>query len=198
MKSFYFFQIQIRPINQLDRNPKSNFLHKELDGETPFSNTSSISELVLHNSSNDSIRSNSGDVKDTHEEILNNEIRLLRKVMNQNSRKSNFPLSNPSPTLIRQNSQKTNEMKNCLIKGKTVFRRAKSEEACSNNSSLSHNQLQMSRLKVRTEKSAIILGLIVVLFIFTHCYRIAMKIYEVALPSSNTTEHFQVCFALRR
>ena len=118
--------------------------------------------------------------------------------MNQNSRKSKFPLSNHSSSLLQQNSDKTKEMKNCPIKAKKVFRRTKSEETCSNTSSSSHKQLQMSRLKVRTEKSAIILGLIVVLFIFTHCYRIAMKIYEVALPSSNTTEHFQVCFALRR
>ena len=118
--------------------------------------------------------------------------------MNQNSKKSKLPLSNHSSVLIQQNSHKIKETKNCRSKGKTVFKRTKSEETCSNTSSLSHKQLQMSRLKVRTEKSAIILGLIVVLFIFTHCYRIALKIYEVALPNSNTTEHFQVCFALKR
>ena len=131
-----------------------------------------------------------------HEGTLNHEIRLLRKVMNHNSTKSNFPLSNHSTTSIQQNAHKIKETKNCLRKEKTVFRRTKSEETCSN--TCSHKQRQISRLKVRTEKSAIILGLIVVLFIFTHCYRIALKIYEVALPSSNTTEHFQVCFALRR
>ena len=133
-----------------------------------------------------------------HEGTLNYEIRLLRNVMNHNSRKSNIPLSNHSTTSIQQNSHDIKETKNCLLKGSTVFRKTKCEVTCSNTSSLSHKQKQMSRLKVRTEKSAIILGLIVVLFIFTHCYRIALKIYEVALPSSNTTKHFQVCFALKR
>ena len=61
-----------------------------------------------------------------------------------------------------------------------------------------NSRQQLSRLKVRTEKSATILGLIVVLFIFTHCYRMALKVYEVALPSLNTTEHFKTCFILKR
>ena len=61
-----------------------------------------------------------------------------------------------------------------------------------------NSRQQLSRLKVRTEKSAAILGLIVILFIFTHCYRMALKVYEVALPSQNTIEHFKTCFILKR
>ena len=61
-----------------------------------------------------------------------------------------------------------------------------------------NSQQQLSRLKVRTEKSAAILGLIVILFIFTHCYRMALKVYEVALPNQNTIEHFKTCFILKR
>ena len=61
-----------------------------------------------------------------------------------------------------------------------------------------NSRQQLSRLKVRTEKSAAILGLIVILFIFTHCYRMALKVYEVALPNQNTIEHFKTCFILKR
>ena len=133
-----------------------------------------------------------------HEGTLDDEIRLLRKVIQHNSRKSNFPLSNHSPTYIEQNSDEIKATNNCLSQRKPFFQRAKPNGICNNVPSLSNKQQKMSRLKVRTDKSAIILGLIVVLFIFTHCYRIALKIYEVALPNSNTTEHFKVCFALKR
>ena len=57
---------------------------------------------------------------------------------------------------------------------------------------------QSTKLKIRTEKSALMLGLIVILFIFTHSYRMALKVYEVALPDMNTIERFELCFALKR
>lgn len=57
---------------------------------------------------------------------------------------------------------------------------------------------QSTKLKIRTEKSALMLGLIVILFIFTHSYRMALKVYEVALPNINTIERFELCFALKR
>ena len=55
-----------------------------------------------------------------------------------------------------------------------------------------------TKLKVRTDKSALILVTIVVLFIITHCYRLALKIYEVASPSAHTMESFEICYSLGR
>ena len=55
-----------------------------------------------------------------------------------------------------------------------------------------------SRFKVRTERSAKILGSIVVLFILTHCYRMALKIYELSSPNAHTIEGFQTCYSLKR
>ena len=54
------------------------------------------------------------------------------------------------------------------------------------------------KLKVRTEKSAMVLALIVILFLITHSYRMALKLYEVALPKINTMERFKICFTLKR
>ena len=53
-------------------------------------------------------------------------------------------------------------------------------------------------LKVRTEKSAIVFALIVTLFLLTHSYRMALKVYEVALPNSFSVETFKMCFSLKR
>ena len=193
------FQIEDELSCQLKGNEKSNFQHiKKRDGETPTFNSSAIPELVLYNSANNSIQSNLGTIKDTHEGNLNDEIRLFRKVIHHNSKNSKFRPCNPSPALLQQNSDKTKATKGCSLKNKRVHRRTKSEETSNNALSSNPKQQKMSRLKVRTDKSAITLGLIVILFIFTHCYRMAMKIYEVALPSLNTTEHFKVCFVLRR
>ena len=194
-----FLQIQDEPSCQLEGNEKSNFQRiKKRDSETPPFNSSAIPELVLYNPSNNSIQSNLEILKDKHEGNLNDEIRLLRKVIHHNSKNSKFRLCNPSPVLLQQNSDKTKATKRCSLKDKTVHRRTKSEETSNKALSSNPKQQKMSRLKVRTDRSAITLGLIVVLFIFTHCYRMAMKIYEVALPSLNTTEHFKVCFVLRR
>ena len=55
-----------------------------------------------------------------------------------------------------------------------------------------------SRFKVRTERSAKILGSIVVLFILTHCYRMALKIFELSSPNAHTIEGFQTCYSLKR
>ena len=54
------------------------------------------------------------------------------------------------------------------------------------------------KLKVRTEKSAIVFALIVTLFLLTHSYRMALKVYEVALPNSFSVETFKMCFSLKR
>ena len=57
---------------------------------------------------------------------------------------------------------------------------------------------QSTKLKVRTEKSAVVFTLVVILFLLTHSYRIALKIYEVALPNSFSVERFKLCFSLQR
>ena len=55
-----------------------------------------------------------------------------------------------------------------------------------------------TKLKVRTDRSAMVLVSIVILFVLTHSYRIALKVYEVASPNAHTIEKFKICFALKR
>ena len=55
-----------------------------------------------------------------------------------------------------------------------------------------------TKLMVRSDKSATILVSIVVLFLITHCYRLALKVYEVASPNAQTMETFKMCLALKR
>ena len=91
------FQTENGPSCQLEENENSNIQHiKELDGETPCFHSSAISERILHNSCNNSIQSNLGITNDTHEGNLNDEIRLLRKVIHDNSKNSKFRI--PLPT----------------------------------------------------------------------------------------------------
>ena len=54
------------------------------------------------------------------------------------------------------------------------------------------------KLKVRTEKSAIVFALIVTLFLLTHSYRMALKVYEVAMPNAFSVQTFELCFSLKR
>ena len=54
------------------------------------------------------------------------------------------------------------------------------------------------KLKVRTDRSAVVLVSIVILFLITHCYRLALKVYEVASPNAQTMETFKICFNLKR
>jgi hypothetical protein len=55
-----------------------------------------------------------------------------------------------------------------------------------------------TKLRVRTDRSAMVLVSIVILFVLTHSYRIALKVYEVASPNAHTIEKFKICFALKR
>ena len=48
------------------------------------------------------------------------------------------------------------------------------------------------------ENTRLVLLAIVILFILTHSFRLAFKIYEVLLPRGNTKEHFMHCFNLGR
>ena len=54
------------------------------------------------------------------------------------------------------------------------------------------------RQRITTEKTTIILVAIVVLFVITHSYRLALKIYEVLMPQSNTMDSFQRCYSIGR
>ena len=56
----------------------------------------------------------------------------------------------------------------------------------------------LTKLKVRTEGSALVLASIVVLFLVTHSFRLALKVYEVASPDTHTIQQFKICFALKR
>ena len=48
------------------------------------------------------------------------------------------------------------------------------------------------------ENTRLVLLAIVILFILTHSFRLAFKIYEALLPRGNTKEHFIHCFNLGR
>ena len=61
-----------------------------------------------------------------------------------------------------------------------------------------NNATQSTKLKVATQKSSIVLALIVILFVIKHCYRMALKMYTVAFPDLHTLEKFKICFALQR
>ena len=65
-------------------------------------------------------------------------------------------------------------------------------------SSENRNVKQPTKLKVRTEKIAVVFALVVILFLLTHSYRMALKVYEVALPNSFSIERFKMCFFLKR
>ena len=54
------------------------------------------------------------------------------------------------------------------------------------------------RKKITTEKTSFILIAIVVLFLLTHSYRLAIKFYEALMPQSNTADSFDICFSLGR
>ena len=56
----------------------------------------------------------------------------------------------------------------------------------------------LTKLKVRTEASAMVLAFIVILFIITHSFRIALKVSELASPNVHTIEKFKACFTLKR
>ena len=58
--------------------------------------------------------------------------------------------------------------------------------------------LEPVKLKMRVDKSAKVLVSIVILLIVTHSYRLALKMYEVSSPNTNTMESFTICFALKR
>ena len=60
------------------------------------------------------------------------------------------------------------------------------------------NKKLSTKLKVRTEKSAIVFALIVILFLLTHSYRMALKVYEVLMPNSFSVENVEMCFSLKR
>ena len=63
----------------------------------------------------------------------------------------------------------------------------------------SHTTKNVSnRLEMRTHKSATVLISVVILFLLTHCYRIALKVFEVSTPNTNTMETFMMCFAKNR
>ena len=53
---------------------------------------------------------------------------------------------------------------------------------------------QSSKLNVRLDRSAMILASIVILFILTHSYRMALKTYEILSPNAHTIEKFNICF----
>ena len=59
-------------------------------------------------------------------------------------------------------------------------------------------QINNKDAQVPAEKSSLILVTIVLLFIVTHSYRLALKLYEVLNPDKNTYENFQKCYSIGR
>ena len=60
------------------------------------------------------------------------------------------------------------------------------------------NNPPLNKFKVRTEASAMMLASIVILFMITHSFRIALKVSELASPNTNTIEKFKICYTLKR
>ena len=48
------------------------------------------------------------------------------------------------------------------------------------------------------ENTRLVLAAIVFLFILTHSFRLAFKMYEILLPRGNTADHFEQCYRLGR
>ena len=59
------------------------------------------------------------------------------------------------------------------------------------------NQKNMDR-NIPAEKSSLILVAIVLVFLLSHSFRLALKVYEVLMPQGNTFENFKRCFSLGR
>ena len=55
-----------------------------------------------------------------------------------------------------------------------------------------------SEAQTPAEKSSLILIAIVLLFTLTHCYRLALKAYEVFMPHGNTYKNFKRCLSFGR
>ena len=50
-----------------------------------------------------------------------------------------------------------------------------------------------THFKQRTEKSGLVLGSIVLTFLFCHTFRLVIQVYEVTHPSGSTAERFMLC-----
>ena len=48
------------------------------------------------------------------------------------------------------------------------------------------------------ENTCLVLLTIVLLFVLTHSFRLALKIYEILLPGGNTSKHYEQCFSVGR
>ena len=48
------------------------------------------------------------------------------------------------------------------------------------------------------EKTYYMLLAIVLLFILTHSFRLAVKVYEIVMPNANTHENFEACYIIGR
>ena len=59
------------------------------------------------------------------------------------------------------------------------------------------SQKNMDR-NIPAEKSSLILVAIVLVFLLSHSFRLALKVYEVLMPQGNTFENFKRCFSLGR
>ena len=51
-----------------------------------------------------------------------------------------------------------------------------------------------THFKQRTEKSGLVLGSIVLTFLFCHTFRLVIQVYEVTHPSGSTAERHTFCY----
>ena len=87
--------------------------------------------------------------------------------------------------------------------GKTPFQRMKSNSIATDgqcNCPMTKHTFKDNSTdwNIPAEKSSLILVAIVLLFILTHSYRLALKVYEVLMPQGNTYENFKRCFFIGR
>ena len=78
---------------------------------------------------------------------------------------------------------------------KQPFIKKNTNKAPENNKKKKHNLVTTVKSK---EKSCSMLLSIVLLFTLTQSFRLAIKIYEVSIPNSNTSENFDRCSMIGR
>ena len=74
------------------------------------------------------------------------------------------------------------------------FNAAKKLNKANSSVELNISDRKMSNhFKQRTEKSGLVLGSIVLTFLFCHTFRLVIQVYEVTHPSGSTAERFMFC-----
>ena len=119
------------------------------------------------------------------------EERPERRLDNDECRSHNNAITELCPS-DRNDVCNDHEIVKNLLDGNT----SNTKSSLTTNNSLMPEKLAppASKLNVRLDRSAMLLTSIVILFILTHSYRMALKSYEILSPNTHTIENFNICF----